>query len=72
MQSNSTAAPVQVEYLTRPQAAQLINMSTAWLRKQERLGNGPERIRAGKCVRYTPDALRAFMQERTELTARAV
>ena len=66
MQSNSTVAPVQTEYLTRQQASTLIGMSVAWIRKMERLGNGPERIRAGKCVRYTRDSLRAFMQARAE------
>ena len=54
---------MQAEYLSRQQAAQLINMSMGWLRKQERLGVGPERIRAGKCIRYTREALNEFMRD---------
>jgi hypothetical protein len=68
MQDNSsTLAPVLAEYLTREQAAQLINMSPAWLRKQERLKAGPVRVRTGKCVRYTRTALHAFMSARVEV-----
>ena len=65
MQQNNPTA-VQVEYLTREQAAQLINMSVAWIRKQERLGRGCERVRAGKCVRYNRSALHRWMQQRAE------
>jgi hypothetical protein len=65
VQNNQTAA-IQSEWLTRQQAAQFINMSVAWIRKQERAGHGCERVRAGKCVRYTRDALHRWMQQRAE------
>lgn len=64
MQAGNAAA-VQSDYLDRPQAAAHINMSVAWLRKQERLRKGPARIQCGKCVRYTRSALDEFMRART-------
>jgi hypothetical protein len=67
MQDNrSTLAPVQPEYLTRKQGAQILNISEAWLRKQDRLNKGPERVRFGKCVRYERHALLAFARALTE------
>jgi len=64
MEQHDTATPVQSEYLDREQAGIFINMSPAFIRKMERLGAGPERIRVGKCVRYTRQSLRAFMEAR--------
>lgn len=64
MPNSITAATVQAEFLSRKQASQLLNISEAWIRKMERAGTGPERIRFGKCVRYSRSALVAFAQAR--------
>ena len=53
MPNSITPASVEAEFLSRKQAGQFLNISEAWIRKMERAGTGPERIRFGKCVRYS-------------------
>jgi predicted DNA-binding transcriptional regulator AlpA len=60
------SAVVQTDYMRMPQAAAYIGMSPQFLRKVHRLGNGPERIRAGKCLLFTRAALDRWLAERTE------
>jgi predicted DNA-binding transcriptional regulator AlpA len=64
MPNSINAASVEAEFLSRKQAGQFLNISEAWIRKMERAGTGPERIRFGKCVRYSRTALVAFAQAR--------
>ena len=64
MPNSITPATMQAEFLSRKQASQLLNISEAWIRKMERAGTGPERVRFGKCVRYNRTALLAFAQAR--------
>ncbi len=47
MPNSITAAPVEAEFFSRKQASQFLNISEAWIRKMERAGSGPERIRLG-------------------------
>jgi hypothetical protein len=60
----TTAASQQLEFYSRKQASQILNTSEAWLRKQDRLGSGPAKVRWGKCVRYSRAALLAFAESR--------
>lgn len=64
MPNSIAPATVQAEFLSRKQASQFLNISEAWIRKMERAGAGPERVRLGKCVRYTRDALNSFARSR--------
>lgn len=64
MTPNIAPAVVQAEFLSRRQAAEFLNISQAWIRKAERAGAGPERVRFGKCVRYSRAALEAFAAAR--------
>jgi predicted DNA-binding transcriptional regulator AlpA len=66
MQDSTTHAEVSAGFLNRKQAAQFLNISEAWIRKQERLGRGPARVRLGKCVRYSREALAAFARAHTD------
>jgi hypothetical protein len=58
-----------MEFLRIHEAAQFINMSPAFLRKEARLKRGPERVRCGKCLLYDINSLRRYMTERTERAA---
>ena len=64
MPNSISAATVPAEFFSRKQASQFLNISEAWIRKMERAGTGPDRIRFGKCVRYSRSALIAFAQAR--------
>ena len=64
MPHSITPATVRAEFLSRKEASQLLNISEAWIRKMERAGTGPERVRFGKCVPYSRTALLAFAQAR--------
>jgi predicted DNA-binding transcriptional regulator AlpA len=67
MQENAITTPASgPEYLDRDQFATLIGMSTAFVRKLDRLNTGPERIRLGKCVRYSRLSVRDWIQSHTE------
>lgn len=57
------------EYMRLREAASFINMSPAFLRKEARLGRGPERVRCGKVLLYPMAGLRRYMTERTEKAA---
>ena len=48
--------------LTEGQVAKRLAVSTAALRAWRLQGRGPIFCRFGKCVRYMPDALAAFIQ----------
>lgn len=63
--SDSPTGPAQ-EFFRRKQAASFLNMSVGYLRRCEKLGQGPERSRCGKVPIYQIDALRRFMAARIE------
>jgi predicted DNA-binding transcriptional regulator AlpA len=67
MMSEQSSVPAQ--YLRLPQAASYISMSPAFLRKEHRLGRGPERIRCGKCLLFSRCALDRWLAARTETPA---
>lgn len=62
----STTTTVTPEYLRLPQAARLISMSPAFLRKCIRLGNGPSVIRLGKSPVVAVSELHRWMASRVE------
>jgi len=62
--SIAPTATVAAEFLTRKQASRLLNISEAWIRSMERAGTGPQRIRFGKCVRYSRTSLLEFAHAR--------
>lgn len=67
MQNTVTPANLPIEYLRiRPAAAFIGDMSVAFLRKEARLGRGPERVRCGKILLYPIAGLRKYMESRTE------
>jgi hypothetical protein len=58
--------PLPVEFLRIKEAANFIGMSPAFLRKEARLGRGPERIRCGKVLLFPVAGLRRYMSDLTE------
>lgn len=64
-----TRQVVAPDYVRIREAAQLINMSPAYLRKVARLGIGPERVRCGKVLLYPVTGLRCWMAQHTERVA---
>jgi len=64
-----STTPVTPEYLRVPQAAAIISMSTAFLRKCIRNGQGPTVVRLGKSPVIPVAELRRWMDARVERTA---
>jgi len=58
------------EYLRLTEAAEYIRMSPQYLRKVHRGGNGPDRLRAGKCLLFTRASLDKWLSARAEAGAR--
>ena len=52
------------EYLTTPEAAEYLNLSTQFLERARHLGGGPCYVKMSRMVRYKRSDLDAFMQER--------
>jgi len=61
MNPPSSTAPV---YLTTHQAAEIINLSVAWLERMRWAGGGPPYVKLSKAVRYPLDELNAWMRSR--------
>lgn len=53
------------EYLTTPEAAEYLGVSTQWLEISRHRGTGPKFVKLSRMVRYSRDSLDLFMQERT-------
>jgi len=53
-------------FLRIKEAAKVIDMSPSFLRKEAKLGRGPERARLGKVILYPMDGLRAYLSSRME------
>ncbi len=47
--------------LTEQDLGELCTVSKFTLRNWRTTGQGPEFVKLGRCVRYTPEAVRAFM-----------
>lgn len=52
---NTADFTASTRFLKTPEAAELLNVSIAWLERQRWLGTGPKYIKIGRSVRY-PDA----------------
>jgi predicted DNA-binding transcriptional regulator AlpA len=51
------------------QAAKILNVSCSWLAKARMTGEGPEFIKIGRAVRYSPSSLKKFMKVQTRISA---
>jgi predicted DNA-binding transcriptional regulator AlpA len=61
----SETAESSIESLLQPkEAAKLLNLSTSWLAKARRRGEGPDFVKIGRAVRYPPSALGKFIRLR--------
>jgi hypothetical protein len=52
------------QLLTEREAAKVLRISVQLLRKWRALGEGPEYIKLGKCVRYAEHSLARFLAQR--------
>ena len=52
--------PERTEYLTAAQVAQWLGVSKKWIYRLSREGRIPT-IRVGRCIRFRPDAIEAWM-----------
>ena len=59
-----------VEYLTADEAAQILRASVATLARWRVQGSGPEYVKRGGRVLYTPAALKAFAEGNTRTKTR--
>lgn len=50
--------------LNETQAAEILGVSVHWMRRARWSGNGPEFVKYGSAVRYTPEALLAYRNSR--------
>ena len=55
--------PGVTELLTTSQAAEHLNVSTAWLRRRRMLSEAPQYIKLGKTVRYDRADLDRFVDD---------
>lgn len=62
----ATASDVKRAYMRLKDAAVYCGMSTSLLMKRHAMGEGPPRIKKGRCVLYSVKALDAWMEEGTE------
>ncbi len=53
------------EYLTTPEAAEYLGVSTQWLEISRHRGTGPKFVKLSRMVRYSKESLNHYMQERT-------
>ncbi len=53
------------ELLTEKEAAALLRVEPSTLQQWRYRGEGPQFTRAGRLIRYTPSALREYMEDRT-------
>lgn len=61
-QELTPAAKLEGGYmLTEQDVGELFAVSKFTLRNWRTTGQGPEFVKLGRCVRYTPEAVRAFM-----------
>jgi excisionase family DNA binding protein len=56
---------VTKEYLTTPEAAEYLGVSTQWLEIARHRGTGPKFCKLSRMVRYKRSDLDQFMQERS-------
>lgn len=54
------------EFIRRPGAARFLAISVPTLKRLERLGQGPKRVKIGRAVVYPVTALRDFMAAREQ------
>lgn len=59
---------LEPEYVSTPDAAQLLGMSIAWLERARWQGDGPKFVRIGRGVRYRLADLRQFMNDRLRVS----
>jgi hypothetical protein len=63
---HTVSTTVPTEFLCIKEAASFIGMSPAFLRKQARLGRGPDRARCGKVLVFPVAGLRRYVAAQTE------
>lgn len=52
--------------LTTIEVAELLSLHSDTVRRMRAEGTGPAFVRIGKAIRYSPEAVQAFMAARTE------
>ena len=58
--------------LTRNEADSLLGSSVAALRRWDRLGSGVRVTRLGSLIRYSPEAIRAFVERNSQVEEKAL
>lgn len=60
-----------MDLLTSEQVAEILGLSYATLAFWRTKNTGPEYIKLGKHVRYTPQSVQAFIESKTVITSRS-
>ena len=60
---------MQIQILTTKQAAEILNVSVAWLERQRWLGTGPSYVKVGRSVRYLESSIIEYLKSNTVNTA---
>jgi hypothetical protein len=70
--SINPAFTAQPKNLTTPQAAELLNVSIAWLERQRWLGTGPCYSRIGRNIRYSESVLWDYVSAHLVVTSTSI
>lgn len=69
---NTAVFTASTRYLTTTEAAELLNVSIAWLERQRWLGTGPCYVKIGRNVRYSESMLWDYVSANLVVTTPSI